>query len=165
MGARVPGIGLGTLKELEVLDPKTKHVRIIRPRNRWLAWDPKRQAFHICISRGLTNERVPSSIVKLHRKFHRAAPSKARRAFAPDPTGRLVQVGLLKALTYTVPRAIFSPEKNPYNWHHAFGDTGHRGGSEYPERVMPALMKDAKGNLFIKRRKGNIFRVDTWLRG
>jgi len=30
---------------------------------------------------------------------------------------------------------------------------------------MPALVRDSRGNLFIKRRKGNIFTVDTWLRG
>ena len=35
----------------------------------------------------------------------------------------------------------------------------------YTPKVMPALCQDSKGNLFIKRRKGNIFTVDTWLRG
>ena len=71
----------------------------------------------------------------------------------------------MKALVYTVPRKINSPEKNPYQWHHAFGDTGHKGGDHYPERVMPALMKDQKGNLFFKRRPGNIYKVDQWIRG
>lgn len=84
---------------------------------------------------------------------------------APSPTGVLAKVGLVKSLTYEVPTRIRSPEKNRYRWHHAFGDTGHKGGDTYPERVMPALLRDARGNLFIKRRPGNIFTVDTWLRG
>lgn len=83
----------------------------------------------------------------------------------PDRGPTVKNVGLLKSLVYYVPSKIRSPGKNKYLWHHAFGDTGHKGGDSYPIKVMPMLQRDSAGNLFIKRRPGNIFRVDNWLRG
>jgi hypothetical protein len=68
-------------------------------------------------------------------------------------------------LVYEVPQTVRSPGKNPYQWHHAFGDTGHKGGKAYSTAVMPWLARDSKGNLFFVRRQGNIFNVDSWLRG
>lgn len=158
-------LGIGTLSELEVFNPATKRSTTMRLRNRWLAWDTKRRAFHICVPKSRKANPLPAGVLKAHRKFHSAASGAALMADVPNPIGTLKQVGLLKALVYHVPSQVRSPEKNTYAWHHAFGDTGHKGGATYPERVMPALMRDSKGNLFIKRRKGNIFRVDTWLRG
>lgn len=149
---------IGKLTKLELNSGKKLSLK-----NRWLAWDGRN--FHICTVKGTTSAKLPSGIVSKHRKFHDAPPQgKPFVGDCPAPSGKTVQVGLLKSLVYTVPRKINSPEKNPYQWHHAFGDTGHEGGN-YPEKVMPALVKDQKGNLFIKRRKGNIFRVDQWLRG
>jgi hypothetical protein len=157
-------VGLGTLESLEVLSGG--RVRKLGMRGRWLGWDTGNRRFAICrVVSNAGGRKLPTSVVKAHRRFHSEAPKTAVVADVPDPIGRLQQVGLVKALTYIVPRRINSPEKNPYRWHHAFGDTGHKGGNSYPERVMPALMRDARGNLFIKRRPGNIFRVDTWLRG
>lgn len=157
-------VGLGTLESLEVLSGG--RVRKMGMRGRWLGWDTGKRRFAICrVVSSAAGRRLGASTVKAHRRFHNEAPTSAVVADVPDPVGRLTQVGLVKALTYVVPRRINSPEKNPYRWHHAFGDTGHKGGNAYPERVMPALMRDARGNLFIKRRPGNIFRVDTWLRG
>ena len=165
MGGRGALLGLGTLHQLEVLDPKTKRVRSLYVRNKWLAWDPKRRAFHICRLVRAAAGRGLGGVAALHRRFHEAGPSRAVVVDVPTPAGAIRQMGLLRALTYRVPKKTKSPGKNPYTWHHAFGDTGHQGGDKYPERVMPALLCDSKGNLFIQRRPGNIFRVDTWLRG
>jgi hypothetical protein len=44
-------------------------------------------------------------------------------------------------------------------------DRYYIGKAKLRTRVMPALMMDARGHIFIHRRPGNIFRVDTWLRG
>ncbi len=163
--ARGSLVGLGTLESLEVIQPGSTRVDVLRARNCWLGWDPTHRRFAFCRVVGKTTKTLSPRVRKAHRRFHTEAPSSTVVADVPAPAGRLRQVGLVKALTYIVPRRVNSPEKNPYRWHHAFGDTGHKGRGDYPERVMPALMRDAKGELFIKRRPGNIFNIDTWVRG
>lgn len=157
-------LGVGRLTSLEVCNPSGGKSHVIRPKGKWLGWIPRKRQFIICTVLGPASEALPSTIAKAHRKFHCSPSRRAQRVEAPSPTGRLTQVGLVKALTYRVPKQVKSPGKNPYHWHHAFGDTGHKGGV-YTPKVMPALCRDSKGNLFIRRRKGNIFTVDTWLRG
>jgi hypothetical protein len=157
---------IGRLTHLEVVQPGGGKPRVIRLKNRMLAWEPGRRCFHICRVIGRDQTNPAGSIAKAHKRFH-AAPPKAGtyRVEAPDTAGGLTDVGLLRALVYEVPQDIRSPDKNRYQWHHAFGDTGHKGGSSYPERVMPALKRTRSGDYVIVRRPGNIFRVDTWLRG
>jgi len=155
---------VGQLRDLEIYDPKTESTKHIKPRNKWLAWDGKQ--FHVCNVSGQANADLPKEVEKRHRKFHQANPQgKPFVGSMPDRSASVRDVGLLKSLVYYVPTKIRSPGKNKYLWHHAFGDTGHKGGDSYPIKVMPMLQKDSAGNLFIKRRPGNIFKVDQWLRG
>ncbi len=156
-------LGIGRLLELEVL--QNGRVRKMRLKGRWLAWEPGKRCFHVCRPKGRASGSLDSSVSKAHRRFHQAAARGAMCADVPEMSGELRDLGLVKALVYDVPASVRSPGKNPYQWHHAFGDTGHKGGDSYPEKVMPALKRDKRGNLFIVRRPGNIFRVDTWLRG
>lgn len=158
-------LGIGTLSSLEV--EVSGRARTIKTPGKWLGWEPKARKFHICrVLRRATADGITANVRSAHRRFHQEAPRKALLVDAPAPKGALRLVGLLRALVYRVPsRMVLSPEKNPYAWHHAFGDTGHKGGTTYPDRVKPHLCKDSAGNLFICRRKGNIFTVDTWLRG
>ena len=160
-------VGLGRLEQLEILDPATHRTHTLRLTGRWLVWHPGRKAFYLTRGRiAAAQARIPAPIARAHQRFHRAAPASVQAVqVAARPHGRAVQLGLVKSLVYVVPRQVRSPGKNQYRWHHAFGDTGHQGGSDYPLRVMPALVKDSRGDLFIKRRPGNIFTVDTWLRG
>lgn len=155
---------IGKLIKLELVEESSDREAKLSLKDKWLAWDGRN--LHICTVKGTTNARLPANIAGKHRKFHNADPQgKPFVAECPSPSGKTSRVGLVKALVYTVPRKINSPEKNPYHWHHAFGDTGHKGGDHYPKSVMPALMKDQKGNLFFKRRNGNIYKVDQWIRG
>lgn len=158
-------LGIGLLTSLEILNPATGKATTQNVRGKWLAWDPSRKAFHICTVKGRAGRGLPATVVKAHKSFHSAAPRATVTADVPASAGGERQVGLVKALTYRVPAQVNSPEKNPHLWHHAFGDTGHKGGDDYPQKVMPALVRDRASNLFIRRRPGNIFRVDTWLRG
>lgn len=154
---------IGRLVRLELVEKDSDREASISPKGKWLAWDGKNM--HICTVTGQTAAKLPETVRKRHEKFHNRAPQgRPFTADCPTPSGKLVFLGLLKALVYKVPKKVSSPNKNPYLWHHNFGDTGHKGG-EYPKTVMPAMMKDQKGNLFIKRRKGNIYTVDEWLRG
>lgn len=172
-GRRNPGdnvngslLGIGTLHGLEV--ESGGRVKKVATPGLWLAWEPRARKFHICKPKaqkaGATG--LSPAIKAAHKKFHNEAARKTLVADVPTPKGTLRSLGLLKSLVYRVPsRMVLSPEKNPYAWHHAFGDTGHKGGDRYPDRVKPQLCRDDAGNLFICRRKGNIFTVDTWLRG
>lgn len=162
-------LGIGRLTSLELFDPQSGRSRTIAIRGKYLAWRPKARAFSICTIVKKYAGRVSPSIEKAHRKFHLAPSRRALVINRPEPKGALKQVGLIKALTYFTPNpsaldGINSPSKNNANWHHAFGDTGHRGGT-YTPKVMPALCRDQRKNMFICRRKGNIFTVDSWLRG
>jgi hypothetical protein len=184
-------VGLGRLTQLEVIDPRTERSHVVHLTGRWLVWDTKRRAFYV--TRGRDDQRVdarlPPAVTAAHRRFHRAAPRNVYRIMVPvSPRGGARALGLIKSLVYVVPKRLVSPGKNGYRWHHALGDTGHeahqarQGGQryprfhrfgdeeglhhiDYPTKVMPALLKDRHGDLFIKRRPGNIFTVDTWLRG
>lgn len=157
-------LGVGRLTSLELLNPDTDMVTVKRVTGKWLGWLPRKRAFVICKVVKRNPGKVSSAIERAHRKFHLAPSSGSFVADVPAISGGLKQVGLIKALTYDVPDHVKSPSKNRAHWHHAFGDTGHKGGT-YTPKVMPALCRDAKGNIFICRRKGNIFTVDSWLRG
>jgi|HubBroStandDraft_2_1064218.scaffolds.fasta_scaffold104468_3 hypothetical protein len=158
-------LGIGRLINLQLVDPTTGKQSTRRTPGKWLGWDTRARQFLICTVRGRSASSLPADVVRAHKRFHQAAPNgRARLVEAPSPIGAQRQIALIKALSYFVPKSVISPGKNPYGWHHAFGDTGHKGGT-YTAKVMPALVRDSRGNLFIKRRKGNIFTVDTWLRG
>jgi hypothetical protein len=159
-------LGIGRLLRLEIFDPKTGRTRSQRFNGKWLVWQPKGRRFGIgSIVRQNAGGKLPAVVAKAHRRFHSTAAQSTSLVDIPEPRGQLKQIGLVRALVYDVPRSLRSPEKNSYQWHHAFGDTGHKGGDHYSPRVMPALVRDSAGNLFIKRRPGNIFTVDSWLRG
>ncbi len=158
-------VTIGRLVNVEIYDPKTKKTTKRTLRGKWLATSPHGRDLHICKVTGKSPAKVSPAVRKRHKRFHAAEPKGVMAGEIPDPKGKLTQVGLIKALTYTVPQSrIRSPEKNPYHWHHKFGDTGHEGGT-YPPRYYPALMQDSQGNLFIRRRKGNIFKTTDWIRG
>jgi len=155
---------IGQLRDLEIYDPKTNTSKHIKTNGKWLAWDGRQ--FHVCNVKGQTNATLPKDVVQKHKKFHQANPiGKPFVGSMPTRSKSVKNVGLLKSVVYYVPTKIKSPGKNKYLWHHAFGDTGHKGGDNYPIKVMPMLQKDSAGNFFIKRRPGNIFKVDQWLRG
>ena len=157
-------LGIGRLTSLDIFNPATGSSAVRTVRGKWLGWNPGKRAFVICKVVKRNPGRVSPKIEKAHKKFHLAPSSGSFVIDAPAIVGKLKQVGLVKALTYDVPDQVKSPSKNRAHWHHAFGDTGHKGG-HYTPKVMPALCRDDKGNMFICRRKGNIFTVDSWLRG
>jgi len=160
----------GRLVNIEIYDPDTKKVRKQAFRNKWLASSPNGRSMHICkVVRKNTTKKIPASALKSHKKFHgKNGSGKAWVGDCPEPKGKLKLVGWIKALTYSVPKEIKSPEKNPYHWHHAFGDTGHHTGKRepsYPPKYYPALYQDSDGNYFIRRRQDNIWKITDWIIG
>lgn len=163
------GVLMGNLTELVVRKPNGREITI-KPRGRRIGWVPSRRDLIIVKAKpGGVARNPPGSIAGIHKKFHNVAPQKFRHYEWPDPVGGKNPVGLIVSLTYTIPDDLKSPEKKQYRWCHEFGDHGERGHGtmrsrgNYPERLMPLLLKDHAGNLYIKRRKGNKYYVSDWL--
>lgn len=158
-------VTLGRLINIEIYDPATGKTTKRAMRGKWLCTSGDGKDLLLCRVIGPHQGKVSGAVAARHKLFHKQASKGAWRGELMEPQGALKQIGLLKALTYEVPGSdIRSPEKNPYHWHHAFGDTGHKGGS-YPPKFFPAIMQDRKGNLFFKRRPGNIFKNSGWIIG
>ena len=145
--------------------------------NRALAWRPagrsgKQGSLLVGTEIGAGNPQTLSkSVVTIHNKFHQAPPQAAKRIQFPDRNkGSWRPIGRLVALTYRVPKGIRSPQKNPYLWHHWFGDHGERGHGEatdhdpqYPERYFPRVLVNEHMDFIIERVYGNRFFVTDWL--
>ena len=145
-----------------VVDLELDTGRKIRPRRQsLLAWG--RRNLHLCIPH---SGRAPLSpaVATMHRKFHGANPAGGRLAECPAPVGGLRSLGLIRAVTYRA-TGIASPAKAKYAWRHVFGDRGHAGDENQPPSKFPALMQDAKGRLFIRRRKSNTYHVGAYTDG
>jgi len=162
------GMLMGRLASLEVRINGRKQT--IKPKGKYLGYLPWSST--LCIMHGpksMNLDGLSGSVTKLHKQFHNIGPTKATRFTWPDPVGRKTDVGRIVALTYSIPDGLQSPDKKNYLWHHEFGDHGERGhgpvgeSGRYPESLMPMLQKDSRGNLFIKRMKGNKFYVTDWL--
>jgi hypothetical protein len=154
---------LGQLKSMTVVLPgggTRKHSY----RNLWLCTRTGTDLVICRVTKKRSGKRLSAAVAKRHRRFHGAEARGAMEGEMPAPSGRLSEVGLVKELIYYVPEQIKSPEKNKILWHHAFGDTGHTG-MRFPPKFYPRLMKDRKGNLFLRRRNGNIYRVTDWIVG
>jgi len=165
--ASTEGVLLGSLKEL-VVRADGEDVTI-RPKKSLLGYLPEGKRLVVLKSGRRGRGDLSQQASKLHTNFHNTKPSRADRFEWPDPVGRRRDVGLIVSLLYTIPPWLESPEKRRYQWNHEFGDRGERGhgyareSGNYPERYMPMLQVDEKGNLFIRRRKGNRFYVKDWL--
>jgi len=157
------GMVLGRLVSITVHNPKTGRSTTRQMRGKYLATSNGKDLL-IVVAKRKSNKRLSAAALRRHKRFHKAKPSEVWEGEHPDPQGKLQQTGLLKSLIYYVPRSFGSPEKKEINWDHAFGDTGHEG-KKYPPKYYPALMKDARGNLYIKRRPGNIYKTTDWIVG
>jgi hypothetical protein len=137
----------------------------------YVAWLPSRKDLVVVKKVNARPGRVDADAIRRHRKFHGSAPKKAATYDLPERRGRQTQVGLIESLTYVVPNDVDSPEKANISWFHKFGDHGESGhGSveegedkKYPQKYMPMLLTDDAGNLTIKRRPGNKYKVTDWI--
>lgn len=161
------GMLMGRLVSLEVMINGRK--KTIKPKGKYLGYLPRSRTLCVMQNPKTNPGNLSGSVTKLHKQFHNAGPTKATRFTWPDPVGRKTDVGRIVALTYAIPKGLESPDKKNYLWHHEFGDHGERGhgpvrsSGHYPVSLMPMLQKDSRGNLFIKRMKGNKFYVTDWL--
>lgn len=164
------GMILGALQELEVrIQGEGGKITKIKPKGRCIGWLQKGK--HLCVLKktGKRAGKLSSSTISAHKRFHNANPSKAEVYEWPDVEGKLQPVGRIVSLTYRIPPGLKSPEKNKYLWKHEFGDHGERGhgtvrgSGNYPESLMPMLLIDEKGDLYIKRMPGNKYYVTDWL--
>ena len=150
------------------------HVSPSRLRGWFVGWVPTASKDFVLV-RALKGSVRPGPLsakaVQVFKQFHNSAPKQATVYDRPDPVGGLREVALIKSLTYVVPEWIHSPEKRGVKWVHAFGDhgeSGHgpidaRGEKVYPTKLMPALLEDSRGHIYVKRRPGNRYDVTKWI--
>lgn len=162
------GTYLGKLVELVV--DTTKGAKRLTLRREHLAWVPTKRALAIVFSSKAKPGVLDGASRRTHLKFHASQVAKTVAYDWPTPVGKLHQLGLIRSLTYVVPPGVKSPVKQGFRWVHAFGDHGESGHGPmrngekvYPDKLKPALMEDAQGNLFIVRRPGNKFNVTDWI--
>lgn len=166
-GAGDGAILLGHLHELVLLDGSKLGPSQLR--GLYLAWLPRTNNFAAVHKVNRQPGRVTREALDRHQKFHGAPARKLATYDWPDRVGQLREIGLLKSLTYVIPPDVDSPEKANTRWYHLFGDHGElghgpvRGEKKYPTRFMPMMCEDAAGNLSIKRRPGNNYRVTDWI--
>lgn len=164
------GVVLGTLDEL-VVEQRGGPRKVERSRLQglYLAWLPAQRNFAIVRKAKARPGAISSEAVRLHREFHDTAPTAVATYHAPDRDSSVRDVGLLRSLTYVIPPSIRSPQKTGFKWVHLFGDhgeSGHgafRGEKKYPDSLKPMLQANDAGELFIKRRPGNKYRVTKWI--
>lgn len=163
------GVLMGNLTEIVVR--KNGRDRVIKPKKCLIGWIPKGK--HVAVLKKAKNPPraggVSNAVKKIHKKFHKTKSNKTEMYEWPDAVGKKVNVGRIVSLTYVVPKSLRSPGKNGFRWHHEFGDHGERGhdnvdeSGNYPQKYMPMLQKDSKGNYYIKRMPGNKYYVTDWL--
>ncbi len=134
------------------------------PGKKWLAWYGDSNQGDLIIAsmvRRRTGVRVADG---RHTKFH-AAPVQELAEIEWDEPNRktLTPVGLCCAVRYRIPEGMPS-NKSGNDWQHDFGEKVP-GVMRHADRYKPFLSRDSHGGLFIVRRAGNDYRLDTWLRG
>lgn len=162
------GTYLGRLVEMVV--EVNGHAKVLSLKREHLAWVPSKRALAITVPSKARPGTLDSASRATHAKFHAGPVARTVAYEWPTPEGKLVKLGLLRSLTYVVPPGVKSPVKQGFRWVHAFGDHGESGHGPmrngekvYPDKLKPALMEDAAGNLFIVRRPGNKFNVTDWI--
>ena len=162
------GVMLGNLTELVLADGSVASHQSLK--GLYLAWMPHQNELAIVKKKAGKPAPVSRESKAIFKKFHQSNSRRAATYEWPIMSGRKTLEGLIRSLTYVVPQTIKSPGKHGARWVHAFGDHGESGHGpvterekKYPERLMPALYSDAKGNLIIKRRSGNKYKVTEWI--
>lgn len=143
--------------------------------NRALAWKPSQRMkgdllIGTEVGKGSTED-LSKAVITVHNKFHQGDPRAATKIQFPDRNkGRWRPIGHLVALMYKVPKGIVSPQKNPYHWHHWFGDHGERGHGQatdedpkYPAKYFPLVLVNENMDFIIQRVRGNRYFVTDWL--
>lgn len=164
------GVLLGHLAELMVdVRGRTLSANPARLKGLFLAWMPGDKALAVVRKKNARPGTVSAAARRIHRMFHDAAPQKATAFDRPRKDGTAKKVGLIRSLTYTIPRGLHSPVKSKAIWIHKFGDHGEeghgtvRGEKEYSDALKPYLLENSKGELFIQRRPGNKYDVTQWI--
>ncbi len=131
----------------------------------WWAWDGTPTGGDIRLVKPVKvgSQRLSTVAKATHRKFHGADPIAAIQVDV-KPMGLPLRVfGHVVAIGYDA-RDI-SVSKGDALYRHHFGAFDHDDKPPFPISAMPDLALDRNGQLIIKRKSGNTFRLDDWLIG
>jgi hypothetical protein len=132
----------------------------------WFAWkgDPQRGSLLVVRNGGETLPRASRLVTAGHERFHGAAPDGWLAAHWSPPSKVVHRLGLAMAVRYRVPPGMQS-NKQGHDYHHSFGDFGRGDDRSNDPRYWPVLLSDSRGHLFFRRRAGNVYHLQDWMRG
>ncbi len=158
-------IGLGEAFEIQFIRfERTKKETANFP-GYWWAWDGTPTEGNIRLVRVVKvgGHRLTPKAKSAHRRFHGEDPVQALMVDASPIGAPLRTFARVIAIGYDA--RGFSATKDDAPYRHHFGAFDHDDKPPFSEDVLPDLALDRHGQLIIKRRPSNTFRLDDWIIG
>lgn len=156
-----PLVALGRAVELEFIRLGRKRSEKVSFPAYWWAWDGSAKSGNIRLVKAIRSAPTVSS--SLHKKFHDAAPTGALVVDAEPMGAPLSVVGYAISFTYDAEK--LDSNKSDARYRHHFGAFTHDDKPPFDEKYWPDVVVDRTGQLMLRRRSGNDFRLDDWVIG
>ncbi len=158
-------IGLGEAYEVTFRRDDNKKVETVRFPRFWWAWDGSATAGNIRLVRVVSQGgvRLQPNAKAMHRRFHGSDPDAGVQVDAQPVTAPLRLFGRVISFAYDA-RKIASTKSDAVYRHH-FGAFDHDDKPPFGEESLPDIALDGVGQLIIKRRPSNTFRLDDYVIG
>lgn len=158
-------IGLGEAFELQFMRFGHKKKETVNFPGYWWAWDGAPTTGNIRLVRVVKQGgvRLTSAAVNAHRRFHGEDPSNGVLVDAAPIGSPLRTFARVLAIGYDARGHSATKDDAPYRHH--FGAFDHDDKPPFSEDALPDLALDRGGQLIIKRRPSNTFRLDDWIIG
>ena len=156
-----PLIALGRAVGLEFILLGRKKAEKVSFPAWWWAWDGAPNTGNIRLVKVIGD--APPVRSALHKKFHGEPSSQAVTVNASPMSAPLSVIGMAVSLTYDAQH--LNSNKAGANYCHHFGAFTHDDLPPFDERYYPDVVVDRSGQLMLKRKAGNAFRLEDWLIG
>ncbi len=158
-------IGLGQAFEIQFKRLNSTKKETVSFPGYWWAWDGTPTGGDIRLVRVVSvgGKRLSSAAKSAHKKFHGEAPHQAVTVDDKPMGAPLRTFARVIAIGYDARGYSVSKDDAPYRHH--FGAFDHDDKPPFHDDALPDLALDRHGQLIIKRRPSNTFRLDDWLIG
>lgn len=154
-------VALGRAVGLEFIRLDRKRSEKVSFPQYWWAWDGPATTGNIRLVK--TIRTAPAVGSALHQKFHDAEPTGALIVNAEPMGAPLSVVGHAISLTYDAEK--LDSNKSDARYCHHFGSFTHDDRPPFDSKYWPDVVVDRSGQLMLRRRSGNAFRLEDWLIG
>jgi len=156
-----PLVGLGRAVGLEFQRLGRSRVEKVSFPAYWWAWDGSATGGNIRLVKAIRPTATVAS--KMHTKFHDAPPTGALVVNAEPMGAPLTVVG--RAISFTYDAEKLDSNKSDARYCHHFGAFTHDDRPPFPEHYWPDVVVDRSGQLMLKRKPGNAFKLEDWVIG